>query len=118
MDDYDLYFRPVPKPNHYRRKKKLKNIPKPIRTFVKERDHQQCVVCGHRKSLQLHHLIPKGRYDERLYNLDHVHDPRNLATVCSTCHRKIHDDPSMMERMLEWQKNRFGKVRKEFDLDE
>lgn len=110
MDDL---FHPVPKPN-FKKQKKLKNIPKPIRTFVKERDRQQCVCCGSKKSLQLHHLIPKGRYDSRYYNLEHVHDPRNLATVCRWCHREIHDNPEKMEEMLEWQKMRFGKVRKEF----
>lgn len=112
-EEFDIFFQPVPKPNH-KKKKKLKNIPKPIRQFVKERDHQSCVVCGHKKSLQLHHIITKGRYDPSLYTLEHVHDPRNLATVCADCHRKIHDDPDMMERMLQWQKVKFGNVRKEF----
>lgn len=115
MDEYqeDIFFQPVPKPNFNPKKKKLKNIPKAIRTYVKERDHHQCVVCGTTKSLQLHHLITKGRYDPALYNLDHVHDPRNLATVCNDCHRRIHDDPVMMEKMLMWQKIKFGNVRKE-----
>lgn len=107
-------FHPVPKPKHNREKRKLKNIPKQIRNFVKERDHHSCVICGHTRSLQLHHLIPKGRYDPNLYNLKNVHDPRNLATVCKGCHRKIHDDPEWMEKMLEYQKIRFGNVRREF----
>lgn len=115
-NDYETFY-PVPKPKPSTKKRKLKNIPKPIRQYVKERDHHQCVVCGSKKSLQLHHLITKGRYDPNLYNLEHVHDPRNLATVCSLCHRKIHDDPDMMERMLHWQKIKFGNVRKEFTDD-
>lgn len=116
-EDNDPFFHPVPKPN-IPKHKKPKNIPKAIRQYVKERDHQQCVVCGNTRALQLHHLITKGRYDPDLYNLDHVHDPRNLATVCAGCHRKIHDDPDMMERMLMWQKIKFGNVRKEFVKDD
>jgi 5-methylcytosine-specific restriction endonuclease McrA len=105
-----LPFLPQPKPRHNR--KKAKDIPKPIRQFVKERDHNQCVVCGSPRSLQLHHLITKGRYDERLYNFKQgIHDPRNLATVCNPYHRRIHDDPAMMKKMLEWQRVRFGEVR-------
>lgn len=115
--DNGFHFNPVPKPTAMT-KKKLKNIPKAIRQYVKERDRNQCVICGYTKGLQLHHLIPKGRYDHRLYIFDHVHDPRNLATVCGICHRKIHDDPAMMDKMLEWQKIRFGKVRKEFGSNE
>jgi 5-methylcytosine-specific restriction endonuclease McrA len=111
-DHNEDYFFPIPKPAA--KKKKAKNIPKQIRAYVKERDHHQCVVCGAKKSLQLHHLITKGRYDPKLYNLEHVHDPRNLATVCASCHRKIHDNPEMMEYMLHWQKIKFGHVRKEF----
>ena len=117
-DHEDEFFFPIPKPTFKVKNKKPKNIPKQIRTYVKERDRQKCVVCSATHSLQLHHLITRGRYDPALYNFEHVHDPRNLATVCATCHRKIHDDPDMMTRMLEWQKIKFGNVRKEFDGDD
>jgi 5-methylcytosine-specific restriction endonuclease McrA len=105
-------FNPVEKPKHKRSKPKLKNIPKEIRAYVKERDHQQCVICSTTRNLQLHHLITKGRYDERLYNLNGVHDPRNLVTVCAPCHTIIHQDPNIMKEMLEYQKVKFGEVRK------
>ncbi|GED14020.1 HNH endonuclease [Aneurinibacillus migulanus] len=107
-------FNPCPKPRHaLKKKRRLKDIPKDIRRFVYERDNKCCVRCGNPHNLQLHHIITKGRYDPRRYNFKQgVHDPRNLATVCVGCHRKIHDQPEAMLEMLEWQRLRFGEVLK------
>jgi 5-methylcytosine-specific restriction endonuclease McrA len=105
--------RAVPKQTKFNRKKeKVKDIPKPIRKFVKERDKQCCVVCGSPRSLQLHHIVTKGRYDARLYKFENVHDPKNLATVCVFCHKEIHANPEAMRAMLEWQKFKFGEIRR------
>jgi 5-methylcytosine-specific restriction endonuclease McrA len=51
-----------------------------------ERDGQRCQVCRFwfpKENLHPHHIIPRGRI-----RIDH---PDNLLTVCSECHRGIHD---------------------------
>lgn len=106
-------FQPAPKPKHGRKKEKQKDIPHDIRAYVMARDHQQCVRCGNTQGLQLHHLITRGRFDPRLYNLKAgVHDPRNLCVVCWRCHDAIHRFPDVMKEMLDWQRVTFGEVRK------
>ena len=74
------------------------------------RDGNQCVICGSKDSLHVHHLIPFKSILNRIiiqnYPLSPVDDadklyeiavkdkelnnPNNLITVCSMCHHKIH----------------------------
>ena len=49
---------------------------------ILERDHWRCQVCGALTSLEVHHLIFRGRLGND--------NERNLITVCHKCHREIH----------------------------
>ena len=51
-----------------------------IRRWVLTRDNFRCKVCGLR--LEVHHLIPVAKGGS--------HSPNNLVTVCSKCHKRIH----------------------------
>jgi 5-methylcytosine-specific restriction endonuclease McrA len=54
---------------------------KHIRAQVLERDNNQCKHCQATHSLHCHHLTYKRLGDENL---------RDLITLCSSCHTKIH----------------------------
>lgn len=45
-----------------------------------------CRICGNRTTIQLAHLLPKGRYPE--YYLE----PQNHALLCQECHQLFDDD--------------------------
>lgn len=48
-----------------------------------ERDGNKCQICGGQgKLLEVHHIMPK-------YLNGHNH-PRNLITLCDTCHDEVH----------------------------
>lgn len=49
-----------------------------------ERDGHKCCVCGSTNKPHVHHLDGSGR----THNPNHVLE--NLATLCSSCHRRIH----------------------------
>ncbi|ACX51981.1 HNH endonuclease [Ammonifex degensii KC4] len=41
-----------------------------------------CVLCGSRKDLQVHHLVPRSKGG--------TDTPANLVVLCRECHRKLH----------------------------
>ena len=45
---------------------------------------QPCACCGKELNLEVHHIIP--------INKGGNNDMRNLISVCSDCHRKIHGE--------------------------
>lgn len=68
-----------------------------------ERDGQRCQVCQFwfpKESLHAHHIVPRGRL--RIDRID------NLLTVCTECHRGIHDHlpgwPSVDELIEKYRK--------------
>jgi len=54
-----------------------------VRQLVLQRDDRECLFCGKRTTLQIHH----NTYDHRGVEEFHLDD---LITVCSRCHKKIH----------------------------
>lgn len=58
-------------------------IPKKIVLLVLERDLWSCRSCNARESIEIHHVQFRSRGGS--------HHPDNLITLCSSCHRKIHD---------------------------
>lgn len=52
-----------------------------LRDQIVERDNSQCYICSSRTNLHVHHII------RRSYGGGH--DPDNLITLCSGCHRTI-----------------------------
>jgi len=67
-----------------------------ISRAIKERDWYRCQVHGCRyddPGLITHHVIPVEAFNG---DLESAHDPRNLATVCSPHHVRIHRGLDMM----------------------
>jgi len=61
------------KTDHWRRKRKK----------IMRRDGFECTVCGSKYQLQVHHYTYERLWKER---------KSDLATLCSECHAKEHDD--------------------------
>lgn len=51
------------------------------RNAILARDKHQCQFCGYKSDLQVHHISYKNIFAE---------DPDELITLCSTCHKKMH----------------------------
>jgi hypothetical protein len=68
-----------------------------VRMQVLTRDQRRCRVCGRRPDdcvdivLHVHHIRP--------WEKGGITDPRNLITLCHTCHAGLepHDDPSLFQ---------------------
>lgn len=54
-----------------------------------------CEICGTPKSLDRHHVIPKGMGGSRS---SAVHDANNLMTLCRTCHANLHEGRWRLDR--------------------
>jgi hypothetical protein len=56
-----------------------------------------CEVCSRRRSRQVHHRLPRGRYPEYLLDVD------TWLAVCRPCHLRITDNPQWArEQGLLW----------------
>lgn len=62
----------------------LPNNWREIRQKILTRDSNQCVVCGEKEFLQVHHIHPKY--------FGGSHEPSNLITLCNKCHTDQHID--------------------------
>lgn len=67
-------------------------IPNNMRVKVLVRDGFKCAKCGSKKTLEIHHIIPKynGGRNELF----------NLVTLCSVCHFFAPDNPIELFRYL------------------
>lgn len=63
-----------------------------VRQEVLERDGFSCRLCGKTERVEVHH--------RRKYQDNNVHDPENLITLCSTCHRKVRNPGSNIHQQL------------------
>lgn len=52
---------------------------------VKNRDNNECVICGNNTGLQVHHLNSYANYKQLRYLVD------NGITLCKECHSKFHE---------------------------
>jgi hypothetical protein len=57
-------------------------IPSKLKRQVLKRDGQQCVFCGEKENLVIHHIIPVSK--------DGKTEKDNLATLCKGCHLEAH----------------------------
>ena len=57
-------------------------IPPSVRRAVIARDHGRCVICGARRWLHIHHLVPRSAGGAS-------HDPSALCLLCSVCHKGL-----------------------------
>ena len=57
-------------------------IPPSVRRAVIARDHGRCVICGARRWLHMHHLVPRSAGGSS-------HDPSALCLLCSVCHKGL-----------------------------
>lgn len=66
--------------------KRRLELSKTIREEVLKRDNYQCVMCGSKENLEIHHRIPYSSFllPRNANRLD------NLITLCKKCHRNKH----------------------------
>ncbi|MBU8871158.1 MAG: HNH endonuclease, partial [Gemmatimonadales bacterium] len=71
------------------------SIPPKIRREVMARDRHQCQRpgCGNTRFLEVHHIIPRSRGG--------TNEITNLACVCSSCHKFLHDNDFSQGQILE-----------------
>ena len=53
---------------------------KPLHTYIKNRDNNECVLCKKNSDLHIHHILPKSSYP------DYFIEPCNQIVLCSACH--------------------------------
>jgi 5-methylcytosine-specific restriction endonuclease McrA len=53
-----------------------------LRQEVLRRDQWRCQVCGSLSGVEVHHRTPKGRHGDDA--------EENLITLCTSCHRRVH----------------------------
>lgn len=59
----------------------VSDIPENTRSFVLQRDNNECQICKNKEKLHIHHI--KKRVDGGNHNSD------NLITLCPSCHRHV-----------------------------
>lgn len=62
--------------------KSWNNLSNAERKLIYRRDGWQCALCSSTQYLQIHHIVPRGKYG--------TNDPHNLITLCSKCHGEAH----------------------------
>jgi len=84
------------------------NLSKSIRRKVLERDNYQCVKCGSKENLEIHHKIP---YSNFLLPRN-ANKLENLVTLCKKCHQSEHKvEVKVSEeflKLLKREKERYG----------
>lgn len=94
---------PVPKPQHKRRVAKRgdrNKFSKYVRDQVKDHFENTCQMCGG-KGHHVHHVQPKGSGKGRGVFT-------NALLLCNGCHRKVHDDDSLLRYWKEEYRNKYG----------
>jgi hypothetical protein len=63
------------------------------RNICRQRDNFFCCLCGEKKRLHVHHIIPKGKLYKGSHSL------QNLVTLCQDCHaaQEYYDHKHLME---------------------
>jgi hypothetical protein len=69
-------------------------LPASIVLGVYRRDGWHCHKCGGTQDLSIHHKadVLASPYLRRLHQIAGRTDPKNLATICHTCHNSIHNE--------------------------
>lgn len=92
----------VPKPNHFRRKPKLGKrgtFDNQTRINIYIRDNGKCRQCGSLGE-EVHHIRFKSQQGRGVYT--------NGLTVCSSCHRKIHNNHDLAKYWMGWAIDQYG----------
>lgn len=55
-------------------------VVKPLYNQIKHRDNNECVLCGAKIDLHIHHILRKSRYPQFIF------EPNNLCVLCDNCH--------------------------------
>lgn len=101
--------------------KKRGGFTKAQRTWIKNRDNLQCVMCSAVDNLECHHITP-FRYALVVlkWPLDLVNSPNNCVVLCRTCHsgntESVHPDISLAHRAYHTDKSAYSKVFAERDF--
>jgi hypothetical protein len=71
-------------PNEIISKELRIQIPKWLRKEILDRDNNECIICGYKDNLELHHEKPIKENSFFQLDKDYIH------TICRTCHLFIH----------------------------
>ena len=66
----------------FTRKANYGNVWEEVRTWVLERDGNECRKCGETGELEIHHKTKMAWFE----TIDEAHTPENLITLCGDCH--------------------------------
>ena len=80
-----------------------------LQTWSKTVRKNNCYVCNSKNELTAHHVWPKSKYPELMYN------SKNGASLCKTCHNNYHKkypsiencNPKTLDEFKEDKKNEF-----------
>ena len=50
-------------------------------------ENQQCELCGSKRSLEVHHIVPQ--MTSCVYGYDLIENRDNMIVLCGTCHAKL-----------------------------
>jgi len=80
-EEPDLY---IGSPEWYRDKQEYLESDKWARTRQTrlDIDSNECVKCGEKNKLEIHHITYKRLFNENIYD---------LVTLCRSCHQEVHD---------------------------
>ena len=69
-------------------------LPASIVLGIFRRDGYQCKKCGGHNDLSIHHKadVLASPYLRRLHKIAGRTDPKNLVTICQSCHDSIHKE--------------------------
>lgn len=95
------------------------------RHWIRDRDGNRCVLCGSKKELQVHHVVP-FRFATLVlgWSVERANLPTNGATVCSRCHigkksrhpeDSIHPDTETARRLYSEDRNSYIKMQRDRD---
>lgn len=104
--------RPVPKPQYKRkapRRAKRNNFTKETRKAIYERDYGMCQQCGG-LGTEIHHVRFRSQSGRGVFT--------NGLTLCTPCHRKVHEDAELAEYWMNVFTDRYGPVfwKDEYDV--
>ena len=79
---------------HKQGERNKSTIPPRVRREILARDRHHCrrKGCNHTRFLEIHHIIPRFEGG--------TNDPENLVTLCTACHKLLHEKGSDLSPML------------------
>lgn len=77
------------------------NFSESVRKQVRSRSNEVCEYCHSQRATQYHHVFPRSRRGRGIYT--------NCAHLCFRCHRYLHDNPTLLNQLIEQYEQKYGK---------